>query len=48
MDSVMLLDNAHMGEKRPEMKKGRLLANKEIPVSTLLFGDDIEGKIKKT
>ena len=30
-----------------EMKTARLLVNKETPVSTLLFGDDIEGEIKK-
>ena len=53
MDSLIMLGNAHMsfnfvgrGEMRLEMKKVRPLANKETPVSTLLFRDDIDGEKK--
>ena len=54
LDSLTLLGNVSMQfnmHRRNNMKnsleKAKPLANKDIPVTTLLFGDDVEGEVKK-
>lgn len=54
MDSLTLLTNAQMemnnfrrSELKPKMKSAKGLVHREVPITSQLFGDDLEGEIKK-
>ena len=54
MNSITLLGNAHMemnvlrrNELKPKMKAVKGLNHRDVPITTQLFGDDLEGEIKK-
>ena len=43
----MEINNTRRSDLKPEMKNAKHLTHKEIPITTQLFGDDLESEMKK-